>query len=89
MKINETRHVIAFCLCALHMLSNTNLYYRKESNGWGGGIIQEYACKRGLKIDPKQKFTELLLSFYFDEYIFSLSFYIKTAKMIVDVRRRV
>ena len=35
----RTRHVIAFCLCALHMLSNANLYYGKESNGWG--IIQD------------------------------------------------
>ena len=34
----------------------------KESNGWG--IIQDYVCKRGLKIkiDPKQEFTNLLLT---------------------------
>ena len=38
-----------------------------------GGIIQDYVCKRGLKIkiDPKQEFTNLLLSFYFNKYIFS------------------
>ena len=34
-KLMRTRHMIAFCLCALHMLSNANLYYGKESNGGG------------------------------------------------------
>ena len=39
-----------------------------------GGIIQDYVCKRGLKIkiDPKQEFTNLLLTkFYLNKYIFS------------------
>ena len=31
----------------------------KESNGFK---IQDNACKRGLKIDPKQEFTRLLLT---------------------------
>ena len=38
---------------------NGNLYYGKESNGFK---IHDNACKRGLKIDPKQEFTTLLLT---------------------------
>ena len=33
-----------------------------EKKVMDGGIIQDYACKRGLKIDPKQEFTKLLLT---------------------------
>ena len=58
-KLMRTRHGIAFCLCALHIISNANLYYGKESNGFK---IQDNACKRGLKIDPEQEFTKLLLT---------------------------
>ena len=50
----------------------------------GGGIIQDYACKRCLKIDPKQEFTKLLLTIilFWKVHIFFCPFTLKQQKWL-------
>ena len=61
-----------------------------EKKVMDGGIIQDYMCKRGLKIKVDLNKNSQIYSYHFIliSTFFVLSFYIKTARMIVDVRRR-
>ena len=59
MNINENSAWDSLLSMCITYVKQANMYYGKESNGFK---IQDNACKRGLKIDPKQEFTKLLLT---------------------------
>ena len=74
MKVGRTRHDSFLCMCITYVKQCKSVSWKIKSCLYmgEGAPFKDYMCKRALKINPKQEFTNThsLQSFYFHKYIF-------------------